>query len=89
MDVRTDRQTEVKQYTPLWWSGGIQNSTKLSPSREATPYIRPIFHCRNSGLSEEDNLFVFYKFRASGIFPDKRCGLWWEWSCKETTVHKH
>jgi hypothetical protein len=23
LDGRTDRQTEVKQYTPLRWSGGI------------------------------------------------------------------
>ena len=33
-----------------------------------------------------DNLVVFYYLSASGIWPDKKGGLWWEGPYKETTV---
>jgi hypothetical protein len=37
---------------------------------------------------EGDNLYVFYylMISTSEIWPDKRGGLWWEWSYKRETT---
>ena len=40
---------QKKQFrASLWLSliSGTENTTKLSPLREATPFTRPLFHCR-------------------------------------------
>jgi len=50
--------------------------------------------CNDSDLLREvafldgDNLLVFYYLCSYEIWPDKRGGLWWEWSYKMgTSVH--
>ena len=50
------------------------NNIKLSLSRETTPLIRPLFHCRRDGLIRGDYCNTIIEYNKDSILQSKKSG---------------